>query len=56
MKPKAEADQPINESPVEPTAIPRPESESSTESPVEDAPVKKPAYKPRFVPPKRKED
>jgi len=56
MKPKVESDQPANDSTVVPVATSKSESESNAESPTPDTTVKKPAYKPRFVPPKPKEE
>jgi len=56
MKPKVESDQPANDSTAVPVAPPNSESELNTEFSAPDTPVNKPAYKPRFVPPKQKEE
>jgi hypothetical protein len=56
MKPKAESEKPVADSPADLATVQQSESESASETPAHEAPVKKPAYKPRFVPPKPKED
>lgn len=56
MKPQAESEQPTGDSPVEPAGALKSESESTTENTASETPVKKTAYKPRFVPPKPKEN
>lgn len=55
MTPKAETEQTAGDGPVE-SAVVQSESESVAETPAPETPVKKPAYKPRFVPPKPKEE